>query len=101
MSGTAFKDIQEDPGVMPVLLKCAERRVDRMLRQNAIRSLVIEDSMAAPQLREECAHAVLKLLRVCAKQSGRPLIDELHPRVVVNACDVDVVFENALFNGCE
>ena len=68
MGGTAFEDIEEVPSLSPIMFKGADCRIDRVLRQEPVGPLVVEDSVAAAELGQSLADAAFEVLNVHAEQ---------------------------------
>src|ERR1017187_7442523 len=91
-------DIEENPSSLPRLLELPETRVDRVLRQESVRALVIENGVATSELLENLLHTRFKSLGVSGEERWRPFFYELEPGIVAHASNVDVMLQNLLLD---
>ena len=68
IGGTAFEDVEKVPALLALMVKGTESRIDRVLGQEPVGSLVVEDGMAAAELRQRFADPVLEPLKVHGEQ---------------------------------
>ena len=64
---TVLEDVQKVPALLAITLKGAESRIDRVLGQEPVGSLVVEDGMAAAELRQGFADPIFEPLKVHAR----------------------------------
>ena len=68
MGWPSFEDVEEVPSLSTIMFKGADCGIDRVLRQEPIGPLVIEDCMAAAELGQSFADAAFEVLNVHAEQ---------------------------------
>jgi hypothetical protein len=91
-----LKHIQKVPMLLSVLAKGSERGTDRMLWQEPVRSLVVEDGMAAAKFLQRFPDALFELIDVPCEQESRSVVKSSRPFVIIYAADVEMAFQNAL-----
>ena len=65
---TFLENVQEVPALPTIVPKGSDSRIDRMLRQKPVGSLVVEDGMAAAEFRQGFAYPIFELLHIRAEQ---------------------------------
>ncbi len=68
MGWPPFEDVEEVPSLSTIMFKGADRGIDRVLRQEPVGPLVIENSMAAAEFGQGFADAAFEVLNVHAEQ---------------------------------
>ena len=70
MGWTPFEDVEEVPALPTIMSKGADCGIDRVLRQEPVGPLVIEDGMAAAELGQSFTDAAFEVLNVHAEQGS-------------------------------
>ena len=78
-----------------------ERGVYRVLRRKPARALVDEVGVTASEPTQQIPDPSFESLRVGEEQFRRAFVHKPQPRIVANQRNVDVVFQNHPFDGCQ
>lgn len=87
--------------LLALSFKGPNRGIDRMLGQETIRALMIENRMATAKIRQEFANAIFEFLNIHVEQRRRSLIKPPGPLAIVDSANVEVMLNYVALDGTQ